>query len=151
MIDQQVSYLKEVQGKEKKSGVTQKVVAVEYSGLVGQFLSTDEKTFDGYTPVVVAPLPPAPEEQTAAVVNSQDVVAEVAPVVSTPTPPVVQNTVTREEIEQLIRARVAELLAEGNNSTQPSAPTVTEPTPTPSPAEPTPAPEPAPPVDTPAL
>ena len=58
MIDQQIVYLKEVQEKEKKNGITQKIVAVEYSGLVGQFLSTDERTFEGYTPVVTPPPPP---------------------------------------------------------------------------------------------
>ncbi len=142
IIDQQISYLKEVQKKERKSGVTQKVLAVEYSGLVGQFLSTDEKKFDGYTPVITPTAPPAPEEQTAAAVMSQDVsvpavTAEAAPSVSVPTPVAVQNTVTREEIEQLIRARVAELLAEQGSQTSP------EPTPTPTPT-PTPAPEPEP-------
>lgn len=177
MIDQQISYLKEVQTKEKKTGVTQKVLAVEYSGLVGQFLSTDEKTFEGYSPVVTPPPPPLPppppeqQEQVAAVVESQDVsvpevvpqdvVVQDAPTTSVSTPVVVQNTVTREEIEQLIRARVAELLAEGNSSTQPAPAPAQEPTPTPAPepepepaspapesaVEPAPAPEPTPTVE----
>lgn len=184
MIDQQIAYLKEVQEKERENGVTQKIVATEYSGLVGQFLSTDEKTFDGYMPVVTSPPPASPEatqgtaqEQTAAAAEFQDplntVVAQDAPPAPTPTPTptTVQSSLTREEIEQLIRARVAELLAdsttstnsgqansqpslettagtapqaEGNNSTQPAP--APEPTPAPA-AEPSPAPEPTPTVE----
>ena len=119
MIDQQIAYLKEVQAKEKKNGVTQKVLAVEYSGLVGQFLSTDEKTFDGYAPVVTPP-PPEQQEQTAAVVGAQDAnpLNTVAGQDAPPTAPTTsRSSLTREEVEQLIRARVAELLADSTTST----------------------------------
>ena len=53
VTDQQITYLKQIQTKEKKNGLTQKVLATEYTGLVGHFLSTDEKTFEGYQPVKV--------------------------------------------------------------------------------------------------
>jgi hypothetical protein len=121
VIDQQISYLKEVQKKEKKNGATQKVVATEYSGLIGQFLRTDEKTFDGYTPVVTAPESAPPEqEQVAGAAESQQSDSGNTIVPSAVPPPASvtsQSSLTRTEVEQLIRDRVAQLLAGSTGST----------------------------------
>ncbi|MDO8552007.1 MAG: hypothetical protein Q7S01_00580 [bacterium] len=164
IIDQQLAYLKEVQKKEKKNGATQKVLATEYSGLVGQFLSTEEKTFDGYAPVVTEPIAQQ-QEQVASVAESQD--AQDADPLNTvagqdsPTPAPAtssQTSLTREEVEKLISDRVAELLAQGNISTQTPEETATEtatsatteptaPVETPAPAETAPAPAPEPVVE----
>ncbi|HUV47141.1 MAG TPA: putative metal-binding motif-containing protein [Candidatus Bathyarchaeia archaeon] len=56
VIDNQLSYLKEVQEIEQKKGLTQKVVAVQYAGLLGKFLSSKEKVFPGYEPVIKPPV-----------------------------------------------------------------------------------------------
>lgn len=55
VIDYELSYLKEVQRLERENGLTQKVLAVEYSGLIGRFLNSEEKIFEGYQPVVQTP------------------------------------------------------------------------------------------------
>jgi len=45
--------LKETQTFEKRNGISQKVVATMYGGLVGKFLDTKEEVFEGYEPVRV--------------------------------------------------------------------------------------------------
>jgi len=56
VIDNQLSYLKEVQEIEQKKGLTQKVATVQYAGLLGKFLSSKEKVFPGYELVVKPPV-----------------------------------------------------------------------------------------------
>ncbi len=68
VIDWQVAHLRETQEFEKKVGITPKVVATEYSGLIGKFLDPNEEELPGYTPVV----PPDP----ALPVVTGDTVAE---------------------------------------------------------------------------
>lgn len=146
-IDHEVDRLKEAQEIERRN-VTQKTVAIEYGGLIGKLLDDTTEVFPGYTPVVTPPPPPPVEEQTAAVAASQ---------VASPAQTASASSLTREEIERLIRDRVAELLSGSTTSTDtvqtdspqagdvsqtssPSAPTppVTEPAP---PASPQPSPE----------
>jgi hypothetical protein len=52
LINFELSFLKEVQQLEREKGLTQKIVATHYSGLIGRFLEPKEKVFPGYTPVV---------------------------------------------------------------------------------------------------
>lgn len=52
LIDSQTARLKETQDIEKRNGMTQKVVATAYSGLIGRFLDTKEEKFPGYVPVI---------------------------------------------------------------------------------------------------
>lgn len=59
IIDRNIAYLREAQTIERRL-VTPKVVAIEYSGLVGRLLDTRIDEFPGYTPVVTPPPPPAP-------------------------------------------------------------------------------------------
>lgn len=61
-IDRELAYLREVQEIERRN-VTQKTLAVEYSGLVGQFLDDTTEVLPGYEPVVVPPPPPEPPPQ----------------------------------------------------------------------------------------
>jgi len=56
VVDNQLSYLKEVQEIEKSKGLSQKIVSVEYSGLIGKFLSSEQKVFFGYELVVKPPV-----------------------------------------------------------------------------------------------
>ncbi len=52
VIDYELSYLKQAQTIEKEKGVTQKIIATQYAGLIGKLLNPQEKVFPGYTPVV---------------------------------------------------------------------------------------------------
>ena len=52
VVNHRLSYLKEVQEIERGRGITQKVIATAYSGLIGKFLSPTEETFSGYEPVI---------------------------------------------------------------------------------------------------
>lgn len=60
----EVKKLKEEQSRERMNGITPKVVATKYSGLVGQFLDPDLETFSDYDPVI--PYVPLTSEQEAA-------------------------------------------------------------------------------------
>lgn len=63
LVEYQHAYLREVQGREKEVGVSSKVVATAYSGLIGKFLDSTQEEFPGYTPVI-----PPPEEPVVPVV-----------------------------------------------------------------------------------
>ncbi len=51
--------LAETQRIERTAGLSQKVVATEYSGLIGKFLDPTTETLPGYVPVIVPVEPPA--------------------------------------------------------------------------------------------
>ena len=75
----EIEKLKETQTFEKRNGVSQKVVATTYTGLVGRFLDTKEEAFEGYVPVVVPPK----DEPSSTLVANQDISAMTASVFST--------------------------------------------------------------------
>ncbi len=52
MIDSELNYLREVQKIEIAKGQTQKVVSTKYAGLIGGLLSSSDKVFADYVPVV---------------------------------------------------------------------------------------------------
>ncbi len=52
VVDREISYLSEVQKKEKEIGRSNKVASVTYSGLAGRFFDKREKVFPSYNPVV---------------------------------------------------------------------------------------------------
>lgn len=110
VTDEKLAYLQETQKREKKIGLTQKVVATEYSGLVGQFLSTEEKTFDGYVPVK-RPIVIASSESTGE--NTTIVGTELGTTVGVPTP----TSLTPEQIQILISEAVRQLLAGNTTAT----------------------------------
>jgi len=149
LVTQQVGYLKEVQTREKEKGASQKVIATEYSGLVGRFLGTEEQTFEGYTPV--KPPPPVeiaqsnePDMSGAAAIaaipsavdsNGLSLTSYGASVTGSP-------VVTRDQLQAIIQDTVRQLLAGGTatttaTSTPPSSP---PPSSTPPPADTTPPP-----------
>lgn len=74
VVDHELAILKETQEYEQKN-VTQKVVATQYSGLVGKFLDGTTETLPGYTPVV-------PENTTVTTPVSQTQVASVSQTVN---------------------------------------------------------------------
>ncbi len=116
VTDQKLVYLQETQKREKKIGMTQKVVATEYSGLVGQFLSTEEKTFEGYVPVK----PPILVAAFASTGENTTVIGtELGTTVGAPTP----TPLTPEQIQLLISDAVRQLLA-GNTATTTATSTI---------------------------
>lgn len=52
-INAEAYYLARVQKLEREKGLSQKIVATEYSGLVGRFINTKEKVVEGYSPIIV--------------------------------------------------------------------------------------------------
>ncbi len=98
VIDYELSYLKEVQEIEREKGLTQKIVTTQYAGLIGKFLSPEEKIFLGYEPVVQPPAPqPQPEDQP-----------ETPPLTEIAPQPVVQQTIDREMIRQIVQEILAQ-------------------------------------------
>lgn len=55
-INYELSSLKRVQKLEREKGESQKVVSIEYSGLIGKLLDPKEKVIDGYNPVIPEPV-----------------------------------------------------------------------------------------------
>src|SRR3989344_2837298 len=64
-INYELSYLKRVQKLEREKGESQKIVATEYSGLIGKLLDPKEEVIEGYNPVI-----PEPAPEVAATVES---------------------------------------------------------------------------------
>ena len=72
-INYELSYLQRVQKLEKEKGESQKIVAIQYSGLVGKLLNPKEKVIEGYNPVipeVVPEIPATAESGQASVIVS---------------------------------------------------------------------------------
>lgn len=107
VADSEIKYLKEVQEIEKKNGLQQKIVSVDYTGLMGLALDIKNKVFPNYNPVVVIE-PPKPE--TIYQPEPQLPLTNQAP------PPAIQNTVEPAQQllvdKELIQQIVAELLAQ---------------------------------------
>lgn len=63
-INYELAYLKRVQKLEREKGESQKIMTVEYSGLIGKLLDPKELVIEGYNPVVpeVVPEEVVPEE-----------------------------------------------------------------------------------------
>lgn len=98
-INYELSYLKRVKKSEEGKGESQKVVTVEYSGLIGKFLDPKEMTIEGYDPVIPEPVTPAPVTESAVA----DLVPVVAPVTEPATPPpVVSTPVVTEPVPVII-------------------------------------------------
>jgi len=51
-MNYELSYLKKVQKVEREKGESQKVIAVDYSGLIGKMLDPKELVIEGYEPVI---------------------------------------------------------------------------------------------------
>lgn len=141
LVSHEADRLQETQDIARRT-MTQKTVATAYSGLVGTFLDEKTETLPGYTPVVAQPVA-APTEPASAVRG-----ASTTP--SSNTAPSAPAPLTQEQIEELIRQRVAELLAQNQNSSQPpeDSPSPPAPSTVEEEPEPPPAPEPDPEVVT---
>lgn len=94
--------LAQTQELERGKGVTHKVVATVYSGLVGQMLDPEEKEFPGYAPVIAEK--PRPNSGTLATTTS----------VAGESVDAAPRLLSEAEVERLIEARVQALLANGN-------------------------------------
>lgn len=78
IVNRELARLKETQA-DARSNPSQEVVATQYGGLVGKFLSPTTQTLPGYTPVVTPPAPPPPAQTASAATPSTPN--------ATPTPP----------------------------------------------------------------
>lgn len=142
VIEYELSYLKEVQQIEKQKGLTQKVVATQYAGLIGQFLEPKEKVFPGYEPVV-----------QEVVQKKEPVLSEIAEeTLPTPTPASVQEEPTPQQSVQIveklaneeqIRQIVSEMLSQYQGRPAPELESELAPIPE-TESEPEPQPEPEP-------
>ncbi len=63
----EIAYLLQVQGIERKTGIQLATVATVYSGLIGKFLDPKEETLPGYVPVIA---PPESEQEKHSVATS---------------------------------------------------------------------------------
>lgn len=136
VINSQLAYLKEVQQIEKQKGLSQKVVATEYAGLIGRFLNPKEEIFPGYEPVV-SPL--------AIVLEPSPLAAPVAALASPAPQPVIDRDLIRQIVEELLaQERQSSLISAESPAPSPGvrpleaspAPiTTSEPSPSPSPTE----------------
>ncbi|HCR52135.1 TPA: hypothetical protein DIV48_00620 [Candidatus Kaiserbacteria bacterium] len=95
-VKDELTYLKRVQKLEQGKGESGKVVAVEYSGLVGRMLNARNGTIEGYTPVV-----PETAAVAAAAGDTSNVGAPVAPIIDPERPAqVAQTTQTTDTTTQ---------------------------------------------------
>lgn len=144
VINYELSYLKEVQSLEKGKGLAKKIVTTQYAGLVGRFLSPEEKVFEGYQPVVQeSKLESIPKSEPRLEVSFQpapSTQAEVPAKVKIVEKPVDKEQIRRIVVEMLLQYREEPADEEG----EPQPEVVPEPEiPVEQPA-PAPAPEPTP-------
>ena len=73
VVSREIEKLKETQIFEKRNGISQKVVATTYSGLVGRFFNAKEDVFGGYEPVLVSRADTSSEatQTTSVIVSTQ--------------------------------------------------------------------------------
>lgn len=158
VIDYELSYLKEVKTTEQKKGRSQKVVAIEYAGLIGKFLNPEEKVFPGYEPVVKPPPPPEPEPTPQPEPAATQPIAPSSPeptpqsAIQPSPPPPTEPVFDRETVRLMIKEAVDEWLKNNTPPAEPEATSATAPPPAPEP-EPTstePPPTEPPPTEPPA-
>lgn len=117
VVDYNLSYLKEAREIEKNKGETNKVVAIEYGGLIGKFLDSKEKEFSGYQPIVEekkipVPVPvPSPENPFVNATTNQTP--------SATTPQSVVDVVVipdKEMVRQMVQEAIREILENKTNA-----------------------------------
>lgn len=101
MLDQEGSFLAEVQKQEKSRGQTGLVIATEYRGLVGRMFDAKEEEFKGYNPLVEEMEFPSETEGPDA--YAEEAVTHLA----------LPYVPSRAEIEAIIQARVMQLTGIG--------------------------------------
>jgi hypothetical protein len=137
LINFELSFLKEVQQSEREKGLTQKIIATHYSGLIGRFLEPEEKVFPGYTPVVQEIVLPIVQEELVIeeIINQkvQELIPE--PTLTTPTEKLPEESApTFEQVPEPVAPEPTPELAPAPEPAPEQAPE----------SAPEPAPEPAP-------
>lgn len=123
MVRAKRDYLVAVQEHERKSGVTTKVVATTYSGIVGKFLDPEEQVFPGYI-AVIEPVVKESAISAPIVTQPEDVQGGT---VSVSLPATAQQTgLTEAQIEALVAEQVRKILASSSPSSPASAPPASE-------------------------
>lgn len=113
-INSELYYLKRVQNIEIAKGLSQKVVAVEYSGLIGKRLRSREKVFEDYSAVI----PQESKEEIARKMSPEEI--------SATTRTVMAERKRREQEEQILAEKEALLLAETASTTPTDIATTTD-------------------------
>ncbi len=112
LVEAKLLFMREAQAAERKAGLTTKVVATEYSGLIGKFLDPTEQEFPGYVPVVKEIVVATSTGETLAIYlrngSEERARANIIDAVTSPagSPPEVSREVSRELSisEQVTRA-----------------------------------------------
>lgn len=124
-------YLKRVQKLEKGKGETQKIVATQYTGLVGKFLNPKEEVIEGYSPVIPEATPtPSPTSEGFPIFPS--------PVMSSVVPSNPPSTFTPTPVPETTPTPIPESTPASTSTPTPEPSATPEITPTPTP---TPTPE----------
>ena len=140
----EVTRLKRTQEESRLAGLTPKVVATEYSGLVGRFLDSEQEVFPGYDPLIPLPksVPLTPTERAAYIADQKRIAEEKG-----------QQQTQEEEAEEdpdpveVPKESVGGDTGGGEDPPPPDPEPTPEPVPTQEPEpepEPTPVPEPVP-------
>lgn len=115
VLDYQLSYLKEVQQLQKKSGLTQKVVATQYTGLIGRLLSTKEKVFPEYQSLVKESEVQPQEIATSTdffnpsvAVNQETANQQTENIQPFVQQPVIEGSINRELIRQIVQEMLSQ-------------------------------------------
>ena len=122
VVDYNLSYLKETQEIEKKRGETNKVVAIEYGGLIGKFLDPKEKEFPGYQPVVEEKKIPALASENSSInatTNQNPSVIEPQSAAIAGAAAVIPEAVVipdKETLRQMVQEAVREILENKTNA-----------------------------------
>jgi len=100
-IDNELAYLKEVQKMEMERGLTQKIVATEYSGLIGKFFNPGEKTFPGYQPVVLENNG-SQEATVQKIIEPKDSILVDTRPENNPNPPIAVGSIDKKALQKLV-------------------------------------------------
>ncbi len=120
-VNDELSYLKDEQNLEKEKGVTEKIVTVEYAGLIGKLLDPKEKVLEGYDPVTPEPMPeqksePVPVYETPSDMPGPELekpekpAPEDNPDIQIPSPQILPapNPVDEDEVRKIVQQMLSE-------------------------------------------
>ena len=122
VVDFNLSYLKESREIEKNKGETNKVVAIEYGGLIGKFLDSKEKEFPGYQPVVEEKKIPALASENSSInatTNQNPSVIEPQSAAIAGAAAIIPEAVVipdKETLRQMVQEAVREILENKTNA-----------------------------------
>lgn len=124
-INYELDYLKRSQKLEKAKGQTQKVVTIQYSGLVGKMLDPKDKVIRGYQPVIPEPAPVSNQVAPPPVAPDPSLFIENTPGYVKPTQPTPTSTPGQPVNQAAVISAIQQLTGTGGTSTTTSTSTPT--------------------------